>query len=290
MPRICADGCRSFSSAYSPNSPNVCLVLRAQAWGKLGIASKVAQLAQSGGAAIDAATPYAEFWFGTHSSGPSYICAPGSAPPAHYVFSKGAKSAGHVAVESTAGVQSVAAFLATPEGRVALGSLPEEYLVADADGGQQLPFLFKVLSVNKCLSIQAHPDKANAAVLHLRDPEHYGDDNHKPEMSVALTDFEAMCGFRPYDEIVAHCAAEGEYPEFSALLEGMALPDASDADAQRDAVRAVFAKYMDAENVEGGAFFKQLLDAMVARLAAKPAAAQVSFYIPLYFKRILLTV
>ena len=168
-------------------------------------------------------------------------------------------------------MQSVAAFLATPEGRIALGSLPEEYLVADAAGEQQLPFLFKVLSVNKCLSIQAHPDKANAAVLHLRDPEHYGDDNHKPEMSVALTDFEAMCGFRPYGEIVAHCAAEGAYPEFSALLEGMVLPEASDAAAQRDAVRAVFTKYMDAELVEGGAFFRGLLDTMIERLAEKPA-------------------
>ena len=64
-----------------------------------------------------------------------------------------------------------------------------------------LPFLFKVLSVNKALSIQAHPDKELAKVLHAKDPKNYPDDNHKPEMAIALTKFEALCGFRPVDEI-----------------------------------------------------------------------------------------
>ncbi len=66
---------------------------------------------------------------------------------------------------------------------------------------QQLPFLFKVLSVNKSLSIQAHPNKKLAEQLHAKDPEHYPDDNHKPEMTIAITPFEAMCGFRPLAEI-----------------------------------------------------------------------------------------
>ena len=50
----------------------------------------------------------------------------------------------------------------------------------------------KVLAVNKALSIQAHPDKANAEVCHREDPAHYPDDNHKPEMTIALTPFEGM--------------------------------------------------------------------------------------------------
>lgn len=49
------------------------------------------------------------------------------------------------------------------------------------------PFLLKVLSVAKPLSIQAHPDKELAKVLHEQNPEKYKDDNHKPEMCVALT-------------------------------------------------------------------------------------------------------
>ncbi|UKZ91345.1 uncharacterized protein TrAFT101_006329 [Trichoderma asperellum] len=69
--------------------------------------------------------------------------------------------------------------------------------------GAKLPFLFKVLSVNKALSIQAHPNKKLAEQLHARDPKNYPDDNHKPEMAIAITPFEGLCGFRPLGE-VAH--------------------------------------------------------------------------------------
>lgn len=55
-----------------------------------------------------------------------------------------------------------------------------------------LPFLFKVLSVRKALSIQAHPDVALARELHATKPELYKDPNHKPEMTIALTRFEAL--------------------------------------------------------------------------------------------------
>ena len=67
--------------------------------------------------------------------------------------------------------------------------------------GNTVPFLFKVLSVNKALSIQAHPNKKLAEQLHARDPKNYPDDNHKPEMAIAITPFEGLCGFRPVDEI-----------------------------------------------------------------------------------------
>lgn len=65
----------------------------------------------------------------------------------------------------------------------------------------ELPYLFKVLSVNKALSIQAHPNKKHAEELHAAHPDRYPDPNHKPEMAIALTPFEAMCGFRPKSEI-----------------------------------------------------------------------------------------
>ena len=67
--------------------------------------------------------------------------------------------------------------------------------------GAKLPFLFKVLSINKALSIQAHPNKSLAEQLHARDPKNYPDDNHKPEMAIAITPFEGLCGFRPLAEI-----------------------------------------------------------------------------------------
>jgi mannose-6-phosphate isomerase len=66
----------------------------------------------------------------------------------------------------------------------------------------KLPFLFKILSIGKALSIQAHPNKKLAEQLHARDPRNYPDDNHKPEMAIAITLFEGLCGFRPLEEIV----------------------------------------------------------------------------------------
>ncbi|KAK2076536.1 hypothetical protein QBZ16_005296 [Prototheca wickerhamii] len=73
-----------------------------------------------------------------------------------------------------------------------------------------LPFLFKVLSIGGALSIQSHPDKALAERLHASQPEHYRDDNHKPEMLVALTACEALCGFAPPHEAGRALAATPE--------------------------------------------------------------------------------
>lgn len=39
--------------------------------------------------------------------------------------------------------------------------------------GGKLPFLFKVLSIRKALSIQAHPNKKLAVELHAKDPRNY---------------------------------------------------------------------------------------------------------------------
>lgn len=55
--------------------------------------------------------------------------------------------------------------------------------------------LCQVLSVAKPLSIQAHPNKELAGILHKARPDLFKDTNHKPEMALALTEFEALCGF-----------------------------------------------------------------------------------------------
>lgn len=68
-------------------------------------------------------------------------------------------------------------------------------------GMERLPFLFKVLSIKKALSVQVHPNKLEAEQLHASRPDLYKDDNHKPELAIALTPFLALCGFRPYDEL-----------------------------------------------------------------------------------------
>ena len=78
-----------------------------------------------------------------------------------------------------------------------------------------LPFLFKVLSINQALSIQAHPNKSHARELHKTSPDKYPDPNHKPEMVVALTEFEGLCGFRSPDSIREWT---NQVPEFRTVL------------------------------------------------------------------------
>ena len=76
----------------------------------------------------------------------------------------------------------------------------------------ELPFLFKVLSASRPLSIQAHPDKQKAVLGFDREnrmgiaidaPErNYRDKNHKPELICALTTMWALKGFRDPQSIL----------------------------------------------------------------------------------------
>lgn len=62
---------------------------------------------------------------------------------------------------------------------------------------KDIPFLLKVISVGKPLSLQIHPDSENAAKLHFKFPQIYVDSNPKPEIAIAITPFTALCGFLP---------------------------------------------------------------------------------------------
>ncbi len=65
-----------------------------------------------------------------------------------------------------------------------------------------MAFLFKLLAVNKALSIQAHPDKTLAEKLHASHPDLYKDPNHKPEIAIAISDnFIACFGFLTADKL-----------------------------------------------------------------------------------------
>jgi mannose-6-phosphate isomerase class I len=74
-----------------------------------------------------------------------------------------------------------------------------------------LPFLLKILAAAKPLSIQAHPNRAQALLGFEREnleglpldaaARNYRDPRHKPELLVALTDFYVLRGFRSPAEI-----------------------------------------------------------------------------------------
>ncbi len=88
----------------------------------------------------------------------------------------------------------------------------------------RLPFLVKVMDVREMLSIQVHPTKSEAEVGFARENEmgipldsperNYKDDNHKPELEVALSDFWLLYGFRPKDQLQEIL---NQVPEFHAL-------------------------------------------------------------------------
>ncbi|MBN2051808.1 MAG: mannose-6-phosphate isomerase, class I [Spirochaetales bacterium] len=77
-----------------------------------------------------------------------------------------------------------------------------------------LPFLLKILSAEKPLSLQAHPNSEQATRGFAQEERrgiprnapnrNYRDPNHKPEMLRALTPFSALCGFRNPEEIYAN--------------------------------------------------------------------------------------
>ncbi|WP_019617264.1 mannose-6-phosphate isomerase, class I [Psychromonas ossibalaenae] len=83
-----------------------------------------------------------------------------------------------------------------------------------ADEFGQLPYLFKVLAAEKALSVQVHPNKQQAQEGFDKENQlgiscnafdrNYKDSNHKPEVVFALTEYQAMNGFRSPAEILKH--------------------------------------------------------------------------------------
>lgn len=96
----------------------------------------------------------------------------------------------------------------------------------------ELPYLFKVLAANNALSIQVHPNKEEAekgfahedtqGIERTAPNRNYRDPNHKPELVYALTPYQAMNGFRAFDDILArfiHMVDTVEMPTIQTLVE-----------------------------------------------------------------------
>lgn len=138
--------------------------------------------------------------------------------------------------------------------------------------GHKLPFLFKVLSIGKALSIQAHPNKKLAEQLHKRDPKNYPDDNHKPEMAIAITPFDGLCGFRPLKEIshflstvqpLRQLVGNTETDAFMSAIKGKEISNIpEDIQSNRKALQDLFGALMRSkkEDIENAS--KELLEAV----------------------------
>ncbi|KAI6205214.1 hypothetical protein M3Y94_00767500 [Aphelenchoides besseyi] len=113
-----------------------------------------------------------------------------------------------------------------------------EVLALHEDG--TLQFLFKILSVGKALSVQVHPTNAQARILHQKDPKNYPDPRHKPEIAIALTDFELLCGFRQPKDLLWHIK---EHMEVANLFDDELLADlthSEDEEAQKKTLSLIF--------------------------------------------------
>lgn len=121
--------------------------------------------------------PEAELWMGAHPDSPSSL----------------SRTGGAVSLDSVVAADPVSV-------------LGEPSLTRF---GPRLPFMLKVLAAQESLSLQAHPDAEQAEAGYAAQwaafssggsldgaPPTYSDRYPKPELLVALTDFDALCGFR----------------------------------------------------------------------------------------------
>jgi mannose-6-phosphate isomerase len=129
-----------------------------------------------------------------------------------------------------------------------IGAAPERALGVEcaARFGDRLPFLLKVLSAAKALSIQLHPSRAqaqrgyaaeNARGVPPGDPgRNYVDDWPKPELLYALTPFEVAAGLRAPQDAAALLRALN-VPDLEPLAAG--LSDAADDEVLATALASV---------------------------------------------------
>ncbi|MFJ5804011.1 mannose-6-phosphate isomerase, class I [Streptomyces decoyicus] len=186
--------------------------VRPYAWGSTTALPELLGTAPTG-------EPQAEMWMGAHPGAPSRID----------------RGAGPVSLAEV------------------IDAAPEAELGADAVRafGPRLPFLLKLLAAGSPLSLQVHPDLAQAKEGFADEERrgvpidaghrNYKDANHKPELIVALTSFDGLCGFR-------HPAQAAD------LLAGLGVDDLKPyvdilrASPEEDALREVLTAVLSAEH------------------------------------------
>jgi len=202
--------------------------IRTYAWG-----SRTA-IAEFTGRPVPAAHPEAELWLGANPGDPAFLDEPDGE------------------------VSLLQALVEDPEGQLG----PVVY----ARFGDTLPFLLKVLAADEPLSLQAHPSAAQAAEGFLREERqgipitspvrNYRDSSHKPELLVALHQFEALAGFRPVAQTIdlLRALAVSDLDPYIDLLD-----DRSDADG----LRALFTTWITAPQPDIDVLVSAVLDGAI---------------------------
>ncbi|WP_448629996.1 mannose-6-phosphate isomerase, class I [Cellulomonas soli] len=207
-------------------------VLQQYAWGSPTAIPELLGLPVDG-------SPVAEAWFGAHPSSPAH---------AH-----------------------------TAQGAVPLDELiaqdPERHLGTGVTQrfGDHLPYLLKVISAQAPLSLQVHPSPERARAGFVREEaagipvgaphRNYRDRNHKPELVYALTQFEAMVGFRA-PRRAAELLTDLDTP-LAVELTSLLMADSTSA-----GVRTAFEWLLDPRTRPGQTEVAQFVEACTRRLAS----------------------
>jgi mannose-6-phosphate isomerase len=167
--------------------------VRGYAWGSR------TEIARLQGRPVPSPTPEAELWVGAHPADPSRV-EPEGAPLTEVIAAAPARVLGPAVV---------------------------------AEFGPRLPYLLKLLAAAAPLSLQAHPDPAQAAAGFAAEEaarvprgaphRRYVDASHKPELLVAVSPFRALCGFRApaaAADLLAGLAVARLEPAVAALRRG----------------------------------------------------------------------
>ncbi len=215
--------------------------VRTYAWG-----SRTA-IAEFTGRPSPTAHPEAELWFGAHPGDPAWL-------------------------QTDQGERSLLDTLREdPEGE--LGAAVRDRF------GETLPFLLKVLAADEPLSLQAHPSAEQAVEGFAREDKlgipisgptrNYRDPSHKPELLVALRQFEALAGFRSAERSVElmRALAVTDLDPFVNLLAGQ-----SDADG----LRALFTTWITAPQPDLDVLVPAVIDGAIeyVRSGKKTFAAE----------------
>lgn len=170
--------------------------------------------------------PWAELWMGAHPRASSYV-----------------EFEGHD----------------RPLGEV-IAQYPNTFLGPEYAASAALPYLFKVLAAAQPLSIQCHPDDAQARIGFEREEKGgiprtaahrlYPDPTAKPELVVAHSRFVGLKGFRPVAETRANLTALG----LTDLLPPVGAPD-------REATRATFVRLMTGTSAQRRAWLQTAVQA-----------------------------
>lgn len=132
--------------------------------------------------------------------------------------------------------------------------VPLDRLIAAAPGavlgtgveavfGPRLPYLLKILAIDKPLSVQVHPTAERAAAAYAGEVgvagEHrYVDPFHKPELAYALEPTDVLCGFRSADR-AAYLLGLVDCPRIRTVAEPLLSEEADDVECVEEAFRVL---------------------------------------------------